>query len=70
MTYNIGSGANRWQMPDFLSDTLAIVMYALTLTVYEIFANQINCQNFDLENEGQGTRVESETCAIPLEMCT
>ena len=32
----------------------AIVMFALSLTVYEIFANLIKCENFYLENEGQG----------------
>ena len=31
----------------------AIVMFPLSLNVYEIFANQEKCQ-IDLENEGQG----------------
>ena len=33
-------------------------MFALSLTVYEIFAKQEKCQNFNLENEGQGQGVE------------
>ena len=32
---------------------LAIVVFALSLTIYEIFANLIKLQNFDLEIEGQ-----------------
>ena len=51
MMYNICSGAIRWQMPDYL---MAIVMFVLSLTVCEIFANQEKCQNFDREDEGQG----------------
>ena len=39
---------NRKYMTFYL---LAIVM---SFTVYEIFANQIKCQKFDLENEDQG----------------
>ena len=30
------------------------IMFALSLTVYEIFTNKIKCQTFDLENEGEG----------------
>ena len=30
---------------------MAIVMFDLSHTVYEIFANEEQCQNFDLENE-------------------
>ena len=30
------------------------MMLAVSLAVYEIFVNQINCQKFDIENEGQG----------------
>ena len=33
---------------------MVIVMFALSLTVYEIFANQEKCKNVDLEIEGQG----------------
>ena len=33
---------------------MPIVMFALSLTISEIFAFQIKCQNFDLEIEGQG----------------
>ena len=37
---------------------MAIVMFALSLTVYEIVANQEKCKNFDLENECQDQGVE------------
>ena len=33
---------------------MTIVMFALALTIYEIFASQIKFQKFDFENEGQG----------------
>ena len=33
---------------------MAIVMFAVSLTKYEIFANYEKCQNFELENECQG----------------
>ena len=33
-------------------------MFALSLTIYEIIANQIKCTKFDLENKGQGQGVE------------
>ena len=33
---------------------IVIVMFALSLTNYEIFANQEKCQNFYLESECQG----------------
>ena len=32
---------------------MAVTMFAISLTVYEIFTNR-KCQKFDLENEGQG----------------
>ena len=32
---------------------MAIVMFALSITVYEIFAYQIKRQTFNLENESQ-----------------
>ena len=35
------------------SYVLAIVIFALSRTIYEIFANQIKCQKFDLQNEDQ-----------------
>ena len=37
---------------------MAIVMFALSLTVYETFANQEKCHKFDLENEGYCQGVE------------
>ena len=36
------------------SSLMAIVMFALSPTIYEIFAKQIIRQTFDIENEGQG----------------
>ena len=36
---------------------MAIVMFALSLIVYEIFANKDKFQKFDLENEDQGQEV-------------
>ena len=32
---------------------MTIVMFALSLNIYEIFTDQQKCQKFDLENEGQ-----------------
>ena len=32
---------------------MAIIIFALALTVYEIFAKQIKCKKFDLENDSQ-----------------
>ena len=40
---------------------MAIVMFALSLTNYKMFANQIKCQNFDFENEDQGQGWEKGT---------
>ena len=37
---------------------MTIAMFALSLTIYEISAKQIKCQNFDLEYEGQAKGVE------------
>ena len=37
---------------------MAIVMFALSLTICEIFTKIIKYQSFDLENEGQGQEVE------------
>ena len=33
---------------------MTMVMFALSLTIYEIFENQIKCKMFYLKNEGQG----------------
>ena len=30
------------------------VMFVGSVTIYDIYANQIKCQKFDLENEGHG----------------
>ena len=35
------------------SSLMIIVMFALSLTIYEIFTNKEKFQNVDLENEGQ-----------------
>ena len=32
---------------------MTIVMVAMSLTIYEIFASQIKCQKLDLADEGQ-----------------
>ena len=40
------------------SHLMSIVMFAISLTVYEIFAKHEKCKNFDLEIEGQGQKVE------------
>ena len=37
---------------------IGIVMFALPMTIYEIFANEINCPMFDIEYDG---KVEKET---------
>ena len=49
----------------------SIVMFALSITIYEIFANKIKFPNFDLKNEGQGEEGEkngSSLAQIRLEM--
>ena len=56
MTFNIRSDSSQGQIA--ISYLMAIVVFALSLTSYELFANQENCINFDLENEGQGQGVE------------
>ena len=33
------------------------VMFALSINIYEIFANKVNCQKCYLENDGQGQDV-------------
>ena len=49
---NIRIGSMRGQMPEFLSD--GNNNFALSLSIYEMFANLIKCQNFNFENEGNG----------------
>ena len=44
---------------------LMAIMFALSLTIYKIFANQINCQKFDLKMK---VKVKNWTCTIWLEM--
>ena len=50
-TYNIRSGAIRWQLPDFLSDGNSNV-YSVSHRLRDM-RKQEKCQNVDLENEGQ-----------------
>ena len=33
---------------------MSMVMFALSVAMYNIFPNQLDCQNVNLENEGQG----------------
>ena len=40
------------------TDMMAIVMFAISRTIEEIFANRIKRLKFDLKNEGQGQGVE------------
>ena len=42
----------------------AILMCALSITIYKIFANQMNCQQLDLKNIGKGQEKQN----IRLEM--
>ena len=51
MTFNIRSGAIRWQIPDFMSDRNNIL-------IFPAFACQNNHLKFDLENVGQGNRLQ------------
>ena len=47
---NLSSDVIPWQIYDFLSDGKNNVC---SLTLYEVFAKQEKCQNFDLDNGGQ-----------------
>ena len=40
----------------------------MSVTIYDIFENQVNGQKFDLENKGHGQKGKNETCAIRFEM--
>ena len=44
---------------------MAIVMFALFLTIYEIFTKQIKCQKVDIENAGQDQ--EGENALVPID---
>ena len=59
VTYNIHSGAIQWQIPDFL--LMGIVMFDLSLTVYEIFANKENALTLKLK---VWVEEKNWTCAI------
>ena len=55
----------QWQyMTSYL---MAIVMFVLSVTIYEIFSRQIKCQKFDLENEGRIIEEKYVTWDIRLE---
>ena len=64
MMYNIRSDAIRY-MTSYL---MAIVMFALSLTFYEIFANKEKCLNCGLENEGKVKEQKNGACAIQIEI--
>ena len=40
------------------------VLFALSVTIYEIFANKITFQKCVLQNERQGEKARNGTCAI------
>ena len=48
------------------SYSIAIVIFALSFTIYEIFANQIKCEKFDLDNESQAQAGEMREFALRL----
>ena len=50
------------------SYVMAMVMFALSLTMYDILAKQIKGKKFDHENEGQGPGTKHVICTIRLEM--
>ena len=33
---------------------MAIIMFAVSMTFYEIIANEMKCKKLDLDNDGQG----------------
>ena len=43
-------------------------MFAISVTIYEILAKQLNAKKFDLESEGQSRGGENGTFAVRLEM--
>ena len=47
---------------------MAILIFALTLTISEILAKQEKYQNFDLENEGQDQEEEEQNFRSQLKM--
>ena len=66
MMYNIGSGAIRGKyMTSYL---MKIGMFSLSLTIYEIFANQIKCPNFDIEMKVKMKDEKDRLCNIRMEM--
>ena len=63
MIYNIGNYAIRY-IKYITSYLIAITMFALFVIIYEIFANQIKCQKFDLENEDKGEGEKRDRCHL------
>ena len=45
---------------------MAIVMFAISFIIYEIFTNQIKCQKFELENKLR-TRIKTEVAPFEWE---
>ena len=41
-------------------------MFAVCVTIYATFANQINCQNFDAENEIQCQKGANGTSTVSI----
>ena len=53
-----------------ISYLIAIVMFALLLTIYKIFTKRVKCQKFDLKNDlkNEGQRGDNGTFTIRPEM--
>ena len=50
------------------SHMMVIIMFALSLTIYEIFANQEICKHFTSELKGKVKEYKRPTCTIRLEV--
>ena len=48
---NVNMPIERQYMTSYLIILMTIVIYTLSLTIYETFVNQIKCYTFDLEND-------------------
>ena len=62
---NINMQIESTYIPSYL---ISIVMFALSIIFYDIFANKLKCQKFDLENICQSQLGKNVTCAIHLKM--
>ena len=56
-----------WQNVNVNQKHIHNFVFALSVTIYEIFTNHLNFQKFYLENEGQDEKGNG-TCAIRFEM--